>query len=135
MGIHILALIAIQPTLCTGDYLAKQLQTNPVVIRKIIAMLKKAKLVQVRAGVGGASLLKSTDQITLLDIYKAVEVVDHDGELFNIRDESNSSCQITSSLSANICETLNEAQQMMEQYLAQISLQQLLDQSFHSLAQ
>lgn len=55
---------------------------NPVIIRKILAQLKSANLVNVARGSGGASITKPLEDITFLDIYRAVECVE-DGELFH----------------------------------------------------
>ena len=59
MAVHILALLALEKnTLCTSEWIAKSVNTNPVVVRRIIGKLKKAGLVNVRPGTGGAYLLK-----------------------------------------------------------------------------
>lgn len=54
-------------------------------------MLKKAGLVKVNAGLGGAHLLKSIENITLFDVYKAVDVVE-DGHLFQIHKDTDQEC-------------------------------------------
>lgn len=48
---HILVMMALSPPL-TGDQMAASVQTNPVVIRRIIGQLKRAGLVNVKAGIG-----------------------------------------------------------------------------------
>lgn len=53
IAVHILSLVALSPTSCTSDFIAESVNTNPVIIRRIIGMLKKAGLVHVRAGAGG----------------------------------------------------------------------------------
>ncbi|MGO4731012.1 Rrf2 family transcriptional regulator [Paenibacillus sp. 2KB_22] len=58
MTIHILSLIAINDAELTGDQIALSVNTNPVIIRRIIRMLKKSKIIDVRAGVGGTYLLQ-----------------------------------------------------------------------------
>ncbi len=47
VGIHILSLIATDEKM-TSDLIAGSVNTNPVVIRKIMSMLKKADLIEVR---------------------------------------------------------------------------------------
>src|ERR1700748_2759067 len=93
IAVHILSLIAVTPTDCTGDYIAGSVNTNPVIIRRIMGMLKKAGLIDIRPGVGGASLLKSQEEITLLDVYRAVEVI-NEGQLFNFHDNPNPDCLV-----------------------------------------
>ncbi|MDU7476058.1 MAG: Rrf2 family transcriptional regulator, partial [Paenibacillus macerans] len=80
IAVHTLSLIAVTPD-CTGDFIAGSVNTNPVIIRRIMGMLKKAGLVEVRPGVGGAALLKEPDRITLLDVYRAVNVAE-ENQLF-----------------------------------------------------
>jgi DNA-binding IscR family transcriptional regulator len=125
IAVHTLSLIAMSPSLCTSDFIAGSVNTNPVIIRKIIGMLKKAGLVGVRPGVGGTYLLKDTDQITLLDIYRAVEVIEN-GELFNFHDHPNPNCTVGRNIESVLRSEMREAQSAMEQRLAQVSLKQLL---------
>jgi DNA-binding IscR family transcriptional regulator len=127
VAVHILSLIAISSTECTGDFIADSVNTNPVIIRKIMGMLKKAGLVEVRPGVGGASLLKDPDQITLLDVYRAVDVIE-DGQLFNIHDEPNLDCPVGRNIESALRSELMEAQSAMEQRLAQVTLDRLTAQ-------
>ncbi len=59
----------------TSDRIAQSVGTNPVVVRRVCGMLVKAGLVTMRKGQnGGALLTRSPDQITLGDIYRAVEL-------------------------------------------------------------
>jgi DNA-binding IscR family transcriptional regulator len=124
IAVHILSLIAISYKDCTGDFIADSVNTNPVIIRRIIGMLKKAGLVEVRSGVGGASLLKDPDQISLLDVYRAVEVIE-DGKLFNFHDEPNPACPVGRNIEAALRSEMMEAQSAMEQRLSQVTLDQL----------
>ncbi|NOU72830.1 transcriptional regulator [Paenibacillus sp. LMG 31458] len=125
IAVHILSLIATIPMECTGDFIAGSVNTNPVIIRKIIGMLKKAGLVDVRAGVGGTSLCKDTDQITLLDVYRAVEVVEN-GELFNFHNHPNPNCTVGRNIESALRAEMRDAQTAMEQRLSNVSLQQLI---------
>ncbi|CCQ96475.1 putative HTH-type transcriptional regulator YwnA [[Clostridium] ultunense Esp] len=124
IAVHILSLLAISSKHCTGDFIAASVNTNPVIIRRIMGMLKKAGLVEVRPGVGGASLLKDPDQISLLDVYHAVEVVE-DGQLFNFHDQPNPQCPVGRNIESVLRAEMMEAQHAMEQRLAQVSIRQL----------
>lgn len=57
----------------TSAFIAGSVNVNPVIIRTVIRQLKDAGLVTVDAGVGGAHIAKPLRDITLLDIYVAVE--------------------------------------------------------------
>ena len=87
-------------------------------------MLKKAGLLEVRAGVGGASLLKRPDEITLLDVYRAVNATE-ENQLFRIHEEPNILCPVGRNIESVLQSELKEAQAAMEQRLAQTTLGQL----------
>ena len=57
----------------TSDFLASSVNVNPVIIRKTLSQLKAYKLVNVQRGSGGTSIAKSLEEISLLDIYNAVD--------------------------------------------------------------
>jgi Predicted transcriptional regulator len=127
MAVHTLCLIASVPNDCTGDMIAGSVNTNPVVIRRIMGMLKKAGLVDVRPGVGGALLRKSPEQITLLDVYRAVNVTE-DNQLFRVHDQPNIACPVGRNIDQVLQSELREAQAAMEHKLASTTIQSLLDQ-------
>ncbi|HEY0052205.1 MAG TPA: Rrf2 family transcriptional regulator [Caulobacteraceae bacterium] len=59
----------------SSGVLASSIPTNPVVVRRVTAMLAKAGLVATRAGAhGGAWLTRPADQIGLDEVLKAVGV-------------------------------------------------------------
>jgi DNA-binding IscR family transcriptional regulator len=125
IAVHTLCLIAISPKDCTGDFIASSVNTNPVVIRRIMGMLKKAGLVDVRAGVGGATLLKDPDQITLFDVYRAVNATE-ENQLFRIHENPNFDCPVGRKIEQVLQTELKDAQSLMEQRLAQTTLAQLI---------
>jgi len=125
MAVHVLSLIAVTPNGCTGDYIACSVNTNPVVIRKLMGMLKKAGLVDVRPGVGGATLRKEPDQITLLDVYRAVGAAE-ENRLFRIHEKPNIDCLVGRNIEQALQKELREAQSAMERRLAETTLGQLI---------
>ena len=51
IAVHILSILKNNPSsLCTSDYMAESVNTNPVVIRKIMSYLKQAGFVYVNRG-------------------------------------------------------------------------------------
>jgi Rrf2 family protein len=80
-GVHVLVLLASEPdSLQTSTDIALKLDTNPVVVRRVLASLQQAKLIESQKGpTGGSRLLKSPKAISLADVYKAVET----GSLFH----------------------------------------------------
>ena len=54
IAVHILSILKNNPSsLCTSDYMAESVNTNPVVIRKIMSYLKQAGFVYVNRAPGG----------------------------------------------------------------------------------
>lgn len=123
---HILSLIATQEPPLTSERIAGSVNTNPVVIRRISGQLKKAGLIAVKAGTGGATLLKPLDQITLLEVYKAVDSVE-DGELFQFHENPNPNCEVGAHIQGAMEQTLRDAQTAMEQVLADKTMADVVD--------
>jgi Rrf2 family protein len=79
-----------------AEQLARSLNTNPVVVRRILKALAGQGLVVVKPGrYGGVELLRSPEEITLEDVYKAVEP---DGTLFALRERGNTRCPVNNKM-------------------------------------
>ncbi|QXJ47087.1 Rrf2 family transcriptional regulator [Bacillus altitudinis] len=124
IAVHILSFIAGVSKECTGDFIAESVNSNPVIIRKMMAMLKKADLIEIRRGVGGASLKRPAEDITLLDVYRAVDVIE-DEELFNFH-QPVIACRIGQAMDTRLRKELKEAQSALEYRLKQVTIKQLL---------
>src|ERR1700757_2826560 len=74
-AVHVLVLLASKPdSLKTSSAMAEELQTNAVVIRRILSLLQQADLISSQKGpAGGSRLTHSAKDISLADVYKAVE--------------------------------------------------------------
>ncbi len=74
-GVHVLVLLAANPnSLQTSSDLAGELNTNPVVIRRVLSSLQHAELIHSQKGPsGGSRLARSPKDITLADVYESVE--------------------------------------------------------------
>jgi Rrf2 family protein len=77
-AVHILTLLATEKEgSLTSEYVASSVNTNPVVIRRLLRMLAEAGLVSSSPGsAGGSRLARDARSITLLDAYSAVESSD-----------------------------------------------------------
>ena len=105
----------------TSDFLAGSTNVNPVVVRKILGQLKAAGIVNVTRGSGGASIARPLQEITFLDIYHAVECVDH-GELFHFHENPNPECPVGRNIHYILDEKLEQVQKAMETELQKITL-------------
>ena len=102
---------------------------NPVIIRKTLSQLKKSGLIHVARGTGGAELAKAADEISLLDIYQAVECLGSTGQLFGFHEHPNPACPIGNSIHGVLDGKLEEIQLAMEKEMAQISLEQVVKEA------
>ena len=72
VAVHALILISESPTPMNSDQMAGSVGTNASYIRKILALLKKAEIVDGHRGISCYSLTVATEQLTLLQVYQAV---------------------------------------------------------------
>lgn len=110
----------------TSDFLASSVNVNPVVIRRLLQQLKKAGLINVKRGSGGADIEKPLDEITLLDLYHAVECVEN-GELFHFHESPNPLCPVGKNIHALLDGRLEEVQRAMEEEMSSVSIQDIMN--------
>ncbi len=74
-AVHILTMLAFaRDKIVDSQTLAASVNTNPVVVRRLLLALRRARLIETHAGKhGGAKLQRKPGQITLLDVYDAIE--------------------------------------------------------------
>ncbi|TQR10353.1 Rrf2 family transcriptional regulator [Psychrobacillus soli] len=126
VAVHILSLVNLNRNIvCTSEWIAESVNTNPVVIRRVMGKLKKAGFIDIRRGLGGANLLKPLHAITLLDVYQAVEVVD-EGELFQMHENPNPNCPVGANIQGVLELILFRAQDAMEAILKEVTMDELV---------
>ena len=107
-------------TKVTSDFIAASVRVNPVVIRRTLLSLKAAGMVDVKAGSGGASIVKDLGDITLFDVYKAVDSMD--GDMFHFHENPNPACPVGRNIHAVLDAHLADAQAAMENELKKVTL-------------
>lgn len=128
VGIHILALLEINKAgLNTSEFIAGSVNTNPAVVRKITGMLKKAGLVEVQPGIAGAKPAKDISEITLLDVYRAVNVVQED-ELFSVHDKPNLDCPVGRNIQSSVESLFSAAQRALEKELESKTIKDVVEE-------
>ena len=110
----------------TSGELAASVNAAPSFVRRVLSKLSKAGLVQTRTGKTGAcSLAKKAKEISLLDIYDAVEAP----KAFAIHSYPNQkACRVSCHIKTSMEKVLERTQKSMEQSLAKSSLAELVDE-------
>lgn len=116
-------------TVTSSKMLAGSVNTNPVVIRRMLSMLNNAGLIISKPGpTGGAMLSKNSDEITLDQVYRAVNEND---KLFHTHYNSPSNdCPIGANIQATLKNVLSKAEKLVEDYFATITLREVMDDTF-----
>ena len=126
IAVHILLCILLfKGEKITSNFLAGSIQVNPVIIRNILIQLKKAGIIIVKRGVGGISINKKIEDITLLDIFEAVESLD--GKLFSFHQKPNSKCPVGKNINKILEPKLDNIQNAMEKELEKTTLKDIFN--------
>ena len=118
----------------TSDFIAGSTNVNPVIIRKILGQLKAAGLIQVVRGTGGTTITKPLNEITFLDIYRAVECVE-DNRLFHFHENPNTACPVGRNIHHVLDDKLDRVQKAMERELESITLEDVKEDLARYLAE
>ena len=108
----------------TSDFLAGSINTNPVIIRKILTQLKNAGLITVARGTGGVSPTRPLSDITFYDVYQAIEPVEN-GDLFHFHESPNPECPVGRNIHALLDGKLKAIQDAMEDEMKKYTLAEL----------
>jgi len=108
----------------TSAHLAMSVNTSPSFVRRTLAKLSKAGLVETATGKAGSCwLAKDAKAVSLLDIYEAVDAP----RAFSIHDYSEQkACFVSCHIKTALEKALAKTQKAMEASLAEISLAQIV---------
>jgi Predicted transcriptional regulator len=121
VAVHILSLIEVHDGQITSERIAGSVNTNAVVIRRIMSLLSKSGLIESRPGVSGIKLVRPLTAITLYDVYRAVELPEND-VLFTVHQNTNVKCMVGRNIQHALMQPLLDAQRELEQSLAKTSV-------------
>jgi Rrf2 family protein len=126
MAVHVLTVLAYKEgDRITSSYLADSVNTNPVIIRRLLSTLQKAKLVDTSKGAGsGSRLERSPSRITLAEVYKAVEEEDP----FTMpRQKPNEECPVGQCIQDELERVFTSAEQAMTDQLARTTIADVIN--------
>ena len=126
MAVHVLLMIAMLPNTqkVTSEFTASSVGSNPVEIRKLLSSLKKAGIIHVTRGPGGAVLTKEPKDITLLDIYSAVDPKSLD-DLIGVHSHPAKQCPFGKNISRLLAEPYADISETVRRKMDSITLEQL----------
>ena len=126
-AVHILTCIDVfsSQMRVTSEFLSGSTGVNAVIIRNVLAQLKAAGIVSTRQGSGGAYLARPLNEITLYDIYQAVDCVDDDG-LFHFHENPNAECPVGRNIHKVMDGRLSAAQSALENELKKTTLAEIV---------
>ena len=105
----------------TSDFIASSVGVNPVIIRKITSQLRNAGLVNVARGTGGVSIAKAPENISLLDVFNAVDSIE-EGRLFSFHENPNEECPVGGHIHLILDDKLERVQKAMEKEMSLITV-------------
>ncbi len=109
----------------TSDFISGSAGINPVLIRNIFTKLKKAGILLTSAGRGQTRLARPAAEITLWDIYTAVES-ESSLDIFKIHRNTSPECPVGRFISANLVTHLDDAVLAMRAKMSQTTLATLI---------
>lgn len=125
IAVHTLALMANhEETPMKSEFIACFVKTNPVVIRRLLPELAKSGLVETQAGAhGGTRLIKKPEEISLWEIYQAVEK----SAAFSVHTPSSEGqCKVSRNIESVLINIQNRVDKAVWQTLRCITLAEIL---------
>lgn len=114
----------------TSGLLSESTGSNPVVIRNILSALKKAGLITVPRGTGGAELCADPSQITLYQIYTALEP-DGLSSLIRIHPCQHRPCPVAQNIRQVLQTPYQKIEDSIKQAMEGITLQSMIEEFEH----
>ena len=126
MAVHVLTMLAKNhEQFVKSDCIAASVNTNAVVIRRLLSELGQAKLVVSQTGAaGGTRLARCPEEINLAEVYRAVSC----GEVFALHpNKPNEDCPVGRNIEAVLCGLQKEIDRTIEDKLHQYTLRDVIE--------
>ncbi|HLX96678.1 MAG TPA: Rrf2 family transcriptional regulator [Verrucomicrobiae bacterium] len=126
MAVHVLAVLAYKEgDRVTSAFLAGSVNTNPVIIRRLLLSLQRARLVDTCKGAGlGSRLNRSPGRINLAEVYRAVEEVE---PFASPSRKPNAACPVGHCIREELDRVFASAEKAMEHDLEKTSLADVIN--------
>lgn len=123
-AIHILVYIHIVPAgYLDSNTIAASVEANPSVVRRLMATMKKAGLIESRAGAAEPRLARPADAITVLDVFRAVEP---NNALLHVDPRTNMDCPVGSHIQQTLNGAYDRIQRAAETEMAQLTVADMI---------
>ena len=116
----------------TSELLAKSTGCNPAAIRSILSALQKADIINVVRGVGGAVLNKSPKDLTVWDVYQALEP-DGLNRFIGMHPKPSEKCPVGQRIHSVLDVSYQEITASVRLSMENITFQQILEDYYKSL--
>ena len=120
-AIHTLILISESTKPLTSENIAASVGTNASYIRKIIGLLKKKNIVESRRGVSGFTLKPKAEELTLLQIYQAVNETETP-RIFDLHQNPSDECIVGRHIKPVLTDMFTEIEDSFSRALAEKTL-------------
>jgi Rrf2 family protein len=124
VAIHIMTSLAFAKESRTSVQLAKSINTNAVVVRRLLVLLAQAGLIECTSGKSGGSVLaKKPENISLADIYNAIAPEE---SLFAIPEKTaNRGCPVSCKMKGLLTQVFDQAEEAVRSRLKSVRLSDL----------
>ncbi|PMD69128.1 Rrf2 family transcriptional regulator [Companilactobacillus nuruki] len=124
-GVHILAYVEICKD---GDLssaaIASSIESNPSLVRRMMSRLSKAGLLVSQPGVVAPKLARPADEISLLNIYRAIE---DNQNLLHVDEKTNLKCIVGGNIQETLTGVYQKIQSDAEKSMSQVTLKDIID--------
>ena len=110
-----------------SEFLAGSVGVNPVIVRTVLSQLREAGIVTTLRGSSGARLIKPLEEISLFDVYQAVDSVNQEEGLFHFHEHPNPDCPVGRNIHKSLGSKLIALQTSLENEMKSISLAEIFN--------
>jgi DNA-binding IscR family transcriptional regulator len=127
IALHLLVLLEVfKDKKLTSELLAMSIGSNPVIVRNLIGSLKKAGIVDVQRGSGGASLIVDPEDVTIWDVYQAVDTAALE-ELIGVHPNPSMKCPVGCKINELLEKPYLMIAKSVQEAMSSYTLRQILD--------